>query len=119
MRIILSSTPMKQIGLFISCLILLLAFIFSIAIGQTSIPFRQSMMLFFILIFADKEHVIIRTSRFTRAVIATVVGASLAIAGALMRALTRNPLATPDILGINAGAIFFIVSAITLFPFNL
>lgn len=115
MRIILSSTSMKQTGLFISCVILLLAFIISIAIGQTSIPFSSIYDAMFHFDAADKEHVIIRTSRFTRAVIATVVGASLAIAGALMRALTRNPLAAPDILGINAGAIFFIVSAITLF----
>lgn len=32
-----------------------------------------------------------------------------------MRALTRNPLAAPDILGVNAGALFFIVCAITFF----
>ncbi len=109
---------MKQIGLFISCLVLLLTFMFSITIGQTSIPFSSIYDAIFHYDAANKEHVIIRTSRFTRAVIATVVGASLAISGALMRALTRNPLAAPDILGINAGAIFFIVSAITLFSVN-
>jgi ABC-type Fe3+-siderophore transport system permease subunit len=35
--------------------------------------------------------------------IATCVEASLAVAGALMQALTRNPLASPGIFGINAG----------------
>jgi len=55
---------------------------------------------------------IIQTERLPRAVIATMVGASLAVAGALMQALTRNPLASPSVFGINAGAIFFIVIAV-------
>ncbi len=82
-------------------------FILSIALGQTSISLESIYQAFFHFNDANTEHVIIRTSRLTRAIIAAVVGASLAIAGALMRALTRNPLAAPDILGINAGAIFF------------
>lgn len=61
------------------------------------------------------EHIIITSTRISRAVIATVIGISLAIAGALMQALTRNPLASPSIFGINAGAVFFIVAAITFF----
>lgn len=39
-----------------------------------------------------------------RAVAGLVVGASLGIAGALMQVVTRNPLASPDLLGITAGA---------------
>lgn len=56
-------------------------------------------------------HIVLRTERLPRTVIAAVVGASLAVAGALMQALTRNPLASPSVFGINAGAIFFIVLA--------
>jgi len=118
MRIILSSTSMKKICLLISCVLLFCTFILSIALGQTSIPLESIYQAFFHFNDANTEHVIIRTSRLTRAIIAAVVGASLAIAGALMRALTRNPLAAPDILGINAGAIFFIVGAITLFSID-
>lgn len=59
------------------------------------------------------EHLIIQTTRVPRAFIAIVVGASLAVSGALMQALTRNPLASPDIFGLNAGASFFIVFAVT------
>nr|WP_264986986.1 iron ABC transporter permease [Lysinibacillus sp. KH24] len=105
---------MKKLGLLLCCIALFLAFLLSIALGQTSISFQGIYEAFFHFDAANTEHVIIRTSRLTRAVIATIVGASLAIAGALMRALTKNPLAAPDILGINAGAIFFIVCAITL-----
>jgi len=60
------------------------------------------------------EHVVLLTERLPRTIIAAVVGASLAVAGGLMQALTRNPLASPSVFGINAGAIFFIVIAIVV-----
>ncbi|WP_280569853.1 iron ABC transporter permease [Chromohalobacter sp. 296-RDG] len=63
-------------------------------------------------------HIIIVTERLPRAVIAALVGASLAIAGALMQTMTRNPLASPGILGINAGAMFFVVIAVSLLPLH-
>ena len=40
---------------------------------------------------------------------------ALGMAGALIQALTRNPLADPGILGVNAGAAFFVVLAVGLF----
>ncbi|MDL0432741.1 iron ABC transporter permease [Marinobacter sp. TBZ242] len=61
------------------------------------------------------EHLVIRTERFSRTVTALIVGAGLAIAGVLMQTLTRNPLASPGILGVNAGAMFFVVVGATLF----
>ncbi|WP_409367289.1 FecCD family ABC transporter permease [Lysinibacillus sp. 38-6] len=118
MQNLLTSTSMKRSVLIICCVLLIIAFILSVALGQTSIPFQLVYDAFFNYDASNSEHVIIRTSRFTRAVVATVVGASLAIAGALMRALTRNPLAAPDILGVNAGALFFIVCAITFFSMD-
>ena len=50
--------------------------------------------------------------RIHRTVLAIVVGASLAVAGVVMQALTRNPLAEPGILGVNAGASLAVVAAI-------
>lgn len=58
------------------------------------------------------EHLIIRTVRLPRAVLAVVVGAALAVAGAITQGLTRNPLAAPDILGINVGAALAMVLAV-------
>ena len=46
------------------------------------------------------------------------VGAALGLVGALMQGLTRNPLADPGILGINAGAAFAMVLAISAFGFS-
>ncbi|RIW38908.1 iron ABC transporter permease [Bacillus salacetis] len=61
------------------------------------------------------EHLVIQTVRLPRALIAAAVGASLAIAGVLMQTLTKNPLASPGIFGVNAGAGFMVVIAVTLF----
>lgn len=61
---------------------------------------------------ASEEDLIIRTLRVPRAIIAGLVGASLAVAGAIMQGLTRNPLADPGILGIEAGAAFAVVGAV-------
>ncbi|MDQ0926691.1 iron complex transport system permease protein [Bacillus atrophaeus] len=58
----------------------------------------------------SNEHLIVQNVRLPRALVATAVGASLAVAGALMQALTKNPLASPGIFGINAGAGFFVVA---------
>ncbi len=60
------------------------------------------------------EHLIIRTVRLPRALLAVVVGAALAVAGTITQGLTRNPLAAPDILGINVGASLAMVLAIFL-----
>jgi iron complex transport system permease protein len=59
--------------------------------------------------------IIIRTVRIPRALIAALVGGSLAVAGALMQALTRNPLASPGVLGVNAGSALMVVMAVFLF----
>ncbi|WFB35830.1 iron ABC transporter permease [Kiritimatiellota bacterium B12222] len=52
--------------------------------------------------------------RFPRAVAAWTAGAALGLGGALMQAVTRNRLASPDILGVNDGAMFLVI-AMTLF----
>ncbi|GCL74756.1 FecCD family ABC transporter permease [Paenibacillus naphthalenovorans] len=63
----------------------------------------------------SNDHLIIQTSRIPRALIAAIVGGSLAVAGALMQAITRNPLASPSIFGVNAGAAFAIVLSVAFF----
>ncbi len=52
--------------------------------------------------------------RLPRMIIAPIVGASLAVAGVLVQALTRNPLASPGILGINTGAAVAVAVAMVL-----
>ncbi|GAB3600554.1 Fe(3+) dicitrate ABC transporter permease FecD [Microbacterium tumbae] len=54
--------------------------------------------------------------RLPRAVLAALIGCALAVAGLLAQALTRNPLASPQTFGINAGAAVAIVMATIAFP---
>jgi ferric hydroxamate/heme transport system permease protein len=62
------------------------------------------------------SHVIIRDWRLPRAVADVLVGAAFAVAGAIMQAVTRNPLASPGIMGLNTGASFATVLAIVVWP---
>lgn len=57
---------------------------------------------------------IVRGGRIPRTVMAILVGAALGGSGAVMQSLTRNPLADPGLLGINAGASAAVVTAIAL-----
>jgi iron complex transport system permease protein len=61
----------------------------------------------------SNAHIVIREVRVPRALIAAAVGASLGIAGTLLQALTKNPLADMGILGLNHGASLFVVAAVT------
>lgn len=51
-------------------------------------------------------------SRIPRTILALLAGAALALSGALMQAITRNPLADPGILGVNTGAALAVVIGI-------
>lgn len=53
--------------------------------------------------------------RIPRTVLALLAGAALALSGALMQAITRNPIADPGILGVNTGAALFVVIGIAFF----
>lgn len=54
-------------------------------------------------------------SRIPRTILALLAGAALALSGALMQAITRNPLADPGILGVNTGAALLVVCGIAFF----
>ncbi|WP_427886338.1 FecCD family ABC transporter permease [Kribbella sp. GL6] len=58
---------------------------------------------------------VVRYLRLPRTVAGVLVGAALGLSGALMQGVTRNPLADPGILGVNAGAAVAVVAAIGLF----
>lgn len=107
----ITDTKWKIIGLMLLLLAVFLSFFSSIRFGVTDMSLQTVIEAFRNYDETDSNHVIIKTTRLSRAVIALVIGASLAIAGALMQALTRNPLASPTIFGINSGAIFFVVLA--------
>ena len=59
---------------------------------------------------------IVMSLRLPRLVIGILAGGALAVSGAALQTLTRNPLAAPSTLGINAGAFFFVVASTIFFP---
>lgn len=65
----------------------------------------------------EEQHVI-RDLRLPRTVVGLVVGAALGVSGALVQALTRNPLADPGILGVNSGAAFAVALGVGIFGVN-
>lgn len=65
------------------------------------------------------DQTVVRALRVPRTAVGLVIGASLAVAGAVMQGVTRNPLADPFILGVSSGASFAIVTAIFYFQLTL
>ncbi|MBE4906894.1 iron ABC transporter permease [Bacillus luteolus] len=111
---ILKTTQSRVLGLLIGILLLLISMCLSIVYGYANTTWKIAIEAF-TQFDGSNEHIIIESVRLPRALIAAAVGASLAIAGALMQALTKNPLASPGIFGVNAGAGFFIVVAVSFF----
>tara|TARA_R110001599_G_scaffold179411_2_gene372029 strand:+ start:23991 stop:24938 length:948 start_codon:yes stop_codon:yes gene_type:complete len=93
----------------------MLSLLGSIAYGQYVISTKSVWTAFWAFDPQSIDHIIIRTTRLSRALVACLVGAALAVSGVLMQALTRNPLASPSIFGVNAGAVFSIVLFSTFF----
>ncbi|PLR82889.1 iron ABC transporter [Bacillus canaveralius] len=104
----------KWTGLAVAMIILLLLMCASIVYGYTETSWRTAIAAF-TNFNGSNEHIIIQSVRVPRAFIGAAVGASLAISGVLMQTLTKNPLASPDIFGVNAGAGAFVVIAVTIF----
>lgn len=101
--------------LLMTTLLLMVSFVASVAFGQYAISLNSVWQSFWHYDPNNIDHVIIHTTRMSRAVVACTVGAALAVAGVLMQTLTRNPLASPAIFGVNAGAVFLIVLSTQLF----
>jgi len=108
MQALLSSNQAKSWGLVVSILVCAVSFACSVMFGVNNYTL-QNVIDAYTAFNGSNENLIIQTARIPRAFIAVAVGASLAVAGAFMQALTRNPLASPSLFGVNAGAAFCIV----------
>lgn len=85
----------------------------SLSVGSNPIPLEQ---VWHLLLFPDQslESIVLTEQRVPRTLLLLVVGAGLGLAGALMQSITRNPLAEPGLLGVNAGASLAVVAAVAL-----
>ncbi|MBF2062187.1 FecCD family ABC transporter permease [Fischerella thermalis] len=102
------------LGLVLGLCILLICLVYSVTLGAADIPLDK-ILASFIAFDGSYEHLVIQTVRLPRVIMAILVGSALAVSGALMQGLTRNPLADPGILGIEAGAALAVVATIFVF----
>lgn len=100
------------IGLLAVLALLVLA---SLLLGARGISAATVWKALFALDAADGDQLLVVHIRAPRALVAVVAGAALGASGVVMQTLTRNPLAEPGLLGVNAGASLGIVLAIAVF----
>ena len=98
-------------GFGIGTALLLLCIIASLMLGSKAIPFH-TVWLSLQGAASGSDSTIILNARVPRTLAGILAGMALGAAGALIQALTRNPLADPGVLGINAGASFAVVIGI-------
>jgi iron complex transport system permease protein len=114
-KISLESNKAKAVTLFMLIILLAVCFLGSLLLGYIKTSFSD-----LINTYASyeniTEHIILKTSRMPRALTALFVGASLSTSGVLMQTLTKNPMASPGLLGVNSGAAFFMVLGYSVFP---
>ncbi|GHJ47824.1 iron ABC transporter permease [Catellatospora sp. TT07R-123] len=100
----------RAAGLVAAALLLTAVAAASLALGTKQVPLSD---VWTGLVHPDgrENHVIVHDLRLPRTLLGLLVGAALGLAGSVMQALTRNPLADPGLLGVNAGAAAAVVSA--------
>ncbi|UTX53911.1 FecCD family ABC transporter permease [Leucobacter aridicollis] len=100
------------VGLVVVCGVLVVTVIASLAVGSRAIDPGAVIAA---LVSYDEEnplHLTVRELRVPRTIYGILIGAALAMCGGLIQAFTRNPLADPGILGVNAGASFAVTFAV-------
>jgi iron complex transport system permease protein len=102
----------RTAGLVIGVAGVLLATLLSLRIGSLDVSTADAWDAIFNFNPDSYEQTVVRALRVPRTAVALAVGASLAVAGAVMQGVTRNPLADPFILGVSSGASFALVTAI-------
>ena len=109
---LLHGTSSCSLGLVLLLVLVGLATVASIAIGAKSIPVGTVADALTSFDPANDDHLIVRELRIPRTILALCVDRALGLAGAVMQGVTRNPLADPGLLGVNAGAALAVVASI-------
>lgn len=111
-------TRLARAGIALCCLTALGAALASLALGPVPISLAKVLSVLVDAVSGggemDRDSVIVRDIRLPRTVLGLMVGASLAVSGAMMQGLFRNPLADPGIVGVSSGAALAAVAAIVL-----
>ncbi|UKO96906.1 FecCD family ABC transporter permease [Nostoc sp. UHCC 0870] len=109
----------RRVPLMLLCLAVVIAIAMVINVGRGEYPISPLDIIktVFGIDTGNPDHAfVIHNLRLPRTLVAFMVGVALAISGTIFQGLTRNPLADPGIIGINAGASLAAVTVIILFP---
>ena len=109
-----SRTAARTTTAVISVLLLVVSVLLSLAIGSENYGLGH-MLSGLVHGGDDPVALIVRQVRLPRTALGALVGAAMALSGALMQGMTRNPIADSGLLGINAGAAFALVLAVDVF----
>lgn len=112
----MSSKKRQAVLVSTSLLFLLLPFYISVRLGSTALSTADFFGGLFRRTGYENATLILYAIRLPRALGALFAGAGLALSGTLLQRATDNPLAAPHLLGINAGAGFFVILTLSLFP---
>lgn len=104
----------RLLGLLALGLALVVAAVAGVAIGAKAVPL-DGVWQALVAPTGTEDDIVVRSLRIPRTVLGVLVGAALGLAGALMQGHTRNPLAEPGLLGVNAGAALAVVIGIYTF----
>jgi iron complex transport system permease protein len=111
----LSTHDRKSIVLLLTLGLLLAGLmLICLSLGSTRIPVREVLLSLIGRNEAGSDMIIVQF-RLPRIIAALLVGAALAVAGALLQGVIRNSLASPDLLGVTGGASVAVVAFMTLF----
>ncbi|WP_205747924.1 iron ABC transporter permease [Devosia sp. FKR38] len=108
--------PSRAILLIAGLVVLVIAAaLWGLSVGAVAIPVEVIVNTLFNLP-GEQQAYIIMKSRLPRMVLALLTGGALALSGAIIQGVIRNPLASPNIIGINSGAALFALGLVLVFP---
>jgi iron complex transport system permease protein len=92
------------------------AIVMLLSAGSGEFPLSPSKVVAALFGYGDEfDRTILVDFRLPRIMMALFVGMALAVSGAILQGITKNPLASPDLIGVTAGASFAVVLFLTLF----
>jgi len=115
----IQKTTRQTLALFVAFVATVIAVGFSLSIGTISFPISEIPSALVHRGPSALANQVIHNIRLPRALNGLLVGMNLAVAGTILQAVLRNPLASPNIIGVSNGAGFAAVAMIILAPGNL
>lgn len=105
-----------RIYFYILIVLLIISCIAGLVFGSVNIPIDEVIGVIFNRNTSPKPEVIIRSVRLPRVIAGVLAGAGLGTAGVIIQSVMNNSLASPNTIGVNSGAGFFVMLSMMIFP---